>query len=69
MKQRSRVYRDLSESLFKGLVAFLTLITYLSETRPSICSAFGEYFAGLLDGILVAIIALVTFFCLLSNAK
>lgn len=64
---RSKVYRELASVLLWGLLTLFSVLTYFSEIRPFVLSSLGVYFVGLLDGIVVAIIALTIIFYLASN--
>lgn len=63
----SELYGKVSHSTLWVLVMFLTLISYLAETRPLIISSFGIYLVGLLDGTLMTISAASAIFYLRSK--
>jgi hypothetical protein len=65
----AELYDKLSHETFWILIAFLSLISYITEARPFISSSFGTYSIGLLDGILTAVIVASIVFYLKSKTN
>ena len=58
---------EIAKSMFWGLTALLSFVSYFAELRPLFASSFGTYYSGMLDGIVVTIIALSVVFYLASE--
>ena len=46
------------------MLTFLSLLAYVTEARPFFSFTFGNYFVGLVDGVLATVLTLVAIFYL-----
>lgn len=68
--KKARIYHQLADRMLWSLLTFLSLLAYITEARPFFYLTFGNYFVGLVDGILATILTLVGIFYLKArNSK
>jgi polyferredoxin len=70
MKQKKIEHSQKEETakwMLWGLTVLLSFVSYFAELRPLVASSFGAYYSGMLDGIVVTIVALTVVFYLASK--
>jgi polyferredoxin len=60
---------EIAKWMFWGLTVLLSFVSYFAELRPLVTNSFGPYYSGMLDGIVVTIIALSTVLYLASKVE
>jgi hypothetical protein len=60
---------EIAKWMFWGLTVLLSLVSYFAELRPVVTYSFGPYYSGMLDGIVVTIVALSFVFYLASKVE
>lgn len=60
---------EIAKWMFWGLTMLLSFVSYFAELRPLVTYSFGPYYSGMLDGIVVTIVALSIVFYLASQVE